>query len=46
MSKHETKGNYVVLGLFEIAQGLARVLSLGFWNPSWTGWLLFVHWED
>jgi hypothetical protein len=43
---HETKLNCVLLGLCEIAQGFIRVLSLGYWNPSITGWFLFVYLED
>lgn len=43
---HETRRNYILLGLIEMAQGFARVVSLGFWNPSWTGWFLFTYLED
>lgn len=41
MVNHESRRNYMLLGLIEMAQGAARVLSLGLWNPSWTGWFLF-----
>lgn len=36
------KAQLMCLGVFEVAQGLVAICTLGFYAPRWTAWLLFT----